>query len=111
MNKVSVETWADMLRVYTELGNFLYHRSASELTPVLTRKRAKESSRFFRTMNSMLTLDTSFNWRSFYHFYMLRADKTAQLEIHMVADKMLECIKNIPGNPFKYTLSAHGLDK
>lgn len=111
MSKFSAETWGDMLRIYTELGNFLYHRSATELTQILKRKRAKESARFFRTMNSMLTLDTSFNWRSFYHFYSLRGAETAQLEIRIVADKMLECIRKIPGNPFKYTLMAHGLDK
>jgi thymidylate synthase ThyX len=50
-----------------------------------------------------------FNWRSFAHFLWLRRSEQAQKEIYEVADKMLQLVKEIPGNPFKYTLEAFGL--
>jgi flavin-dependent thymidylate synthase len=103
------DTWAATLKLYTELGNDLYHECLEELTPVLGRKRAKESARFFKTYNSQITADISFNWRSFVHFYNLRADEHAQLEIQEVAKKMLELIKGIPGNPFEHSIKAFKL--
>jgi flavin-dependent thymidylate synthase len=101
--------WAEELRKYTEQGNQLYHHCLEELTPVLGRKRAKESARFFKTYNSQITADVSFNWRSFMHFYNLRADSYAQLEIQEIAKEMLRQIKEIEGNPFEYTIKAFGL--
>ena len=35
--------WLDVLKNYTEIGNRLYHQCLEDLTPVLGRKRAKES--------------------------------------------------------------------
>ena len=101
--------WAEELRKYTEQGNQLYHYCLEGLTPVLGRKRAKESARFFKTYNSQITADVSFNWRSFMHFYNLRADSHAQLEIQEIAKEMLRQIKAIEGNPFEYTIKAYGL--
>ena len=46
--------------------------------------------------------------RSFANFQKLRNSEHAQLEIREIAVKMLECVKNIEGNPFKYTLEAWG---
>lgn len=102
-------TWYHRLRQYTEQGNQLYHQCLEELTPALGRKRAKESARFFKTYNSQITADVSFNWRSFMHFYNLRADSHAQLEIQWIAKQMLRQIKEIEGNPFEYTIKAFGL--
>ena len=102
-------TWYHRLRQYTEQGNHLYHQCLEELTPVLGRKRAKESARFFKTYNSQITADVSFNWRSFMHFYNLRADSHAQLEIQWIAKEMLRQIKEIEGNPFEHTIKAFGL--
>jgi len=101
--------WAEELRKYTEQGNQLYHHCLEELTPVLGRKRAKESARFFKTYNSQITADVSFNWKSFMHFYNLRADSHAQLEIQEIAKEMLRQIKAIEGNPFEHTIKAFGL--
>jgi thymidylate synthase (FAD) len=102
----AVSTWADILRSYTEVGNTLYHRALEELTPVLGRKRAKESARFFKTYNSQIQADISFNMRSFANFQNLRNSEHAQLEIRELADAMLECVENIDGNPFAHTLKA-----
>ena len=62
------ERWDTALRNFTNEANSLYHMCLEELTPVLGRKRAKESARFFKTFNSQITMDVMFNWRSFYHF-------------------------------------------
>ena len=44
------------------------------------------------------------NLRSFLHFYKLRSDSHAQEEIRVYANGMMELIKTIPEQPFKYTL-------
>ena len=49
--------WKGRLEVYTEMGNSLYHQALEELTPVMGRKRAKESARYFKTFNSQITMD------------------------------------------------------
>jgi thymidylate synthase ThyX len=92
------------------LGNELYHECLKDLTPVLGRKRAKESARFFKTYNSQIQADVMFNMRSFANFQKLRNSDSAQLEIREIAAKMLECVKNIDGNPFKHTLEAWDLN-
>ena len=101
--------WADTLLQYTELGNKLYHASLKDLEPVLGRKRAKESARYFKTYNSQIQADVMFNWRSFNHFLSLRNKPDAQKEIREIAAEMLNLVKNIEGNPFKYTIEAFNL--
>jgi len=103
------DDWHQRLAEYTEEGNRLYHACLADLEPVLGRKRAKESARFFKTYNSQITADVMFNWRSFAHFLNLRNKPDAQLEIREIAATMLEQVKNIEGNPFKLTLEAFGL--
>jgi thymidylate synthase ThyX len=46
--------------------------------------------------------------RSFANFLKLRKSEHAQKEIHDIASTMLDLVKNIEGNPFKYTLDAFG---
>ena len=101
-------TWDKLLQIYTELGNTYYHACLKDLEPVLGRKRAKESARFFKTYNSQIQADVMFNWRSFYHFLELRNKPDAQKEIRDIAATMLDLVRNIEGNPFKYTLKAFG---
>jgi len=103
------ENWIRTLERYTELGNHFYHKCLEELTPVLGRKRAKESARFFKTFNSQITMDIMFNWRSFAHFQQLRNSEHAQVEVRELAQQMLDLAKNIEGNPFKYTIEAFEL--
>lgn len=102
------EHWSKILADYTELGNKLYHACLKDLEFVLGRKRAKESARFFKTYNSQIQADVMFNWRSFHHFLSLRNKPEAQKEIRDIAEYMLLLVKDIEGNPFKYTLEAFG---
>jgi len=101
--------WYEQLDAFTAQSNQLYHQALEELTPILGRKRAKESARFFKTMNSQITMDIMFNWRSFYHFQKLRNSEHAQLEVRQVAQMMLDEVKNIEGNPFQLTIEAFEL--
>jgi thymidylate synthase (FAD) len=98
--------WQDKLQEYTKLGNTLYHQCVEELTDALGRKRAKESARFFKTYNSQIQADVSFNMRSFANFQKLRNSEHAQKEIKEIAQEMLALVHNIEGNPFKHTLAA-----
>lgn len=100
------DKWQEKLHKFTEDGNALYHECLSELTEVLGRKRAKETARFFKTYNSQIAADVMFNYRSFFHFQMLRNSADAQVEIKHLAQQMLDLVKNIPDNPFQHTIVA-----
>ena len=106
---IPAKDWATQLAVYTDLGNELYHQCIADLEPVLGRKRAKESARFFKTYNSQIQADVMFNMRSFANFIKLRNSEHAQVEIRDIAREMLELTKAIDGNPFKHTLEAWGI--
>lgn len=95
------ETWKQVLERYTEIGNELYHECLSALEPTLGRKRAKESARFFKTYNSQIQADVSFNLRSFANFLRLRNSEHAQLEIREIAQQMQSIVENIEDEPFK----------
>ncbi len=103
------KTWLERLEIHTRDSDKLYHRCIADLEPVLGRKRAKESARYFKTYNSQIQADVMFNFRSFVHFLNLRNTEDAQLEIREVAQQMLALVKNIEGNPFKLTLEAFTL--
>ena len=100
------QPWIYWLEEYTKLGNELYHRCIADLEPVLGRKRAKESARFFKTYNSQIQADITFNMRSFANFIKLRNHPAAQKEIREIAKKMWDLVENIEGQPFKHTLEA-----
>jgi flavin-dependent thymidylate synthase len=102
-------TWLNKLETYANEGNKLYHEALEYFTPILGRKRAKESARFFKAFNSQITMDIMFNWRSFYHFQQLRNSEHAQVEVKLLAQDMLDQVKAIEGNPFKYTIEGFGL--
>ncbi len=101
--------WRGRLEVFTENANHLYHKCLEELTPILGRKRAKESARFFKTFNSQIDMDVMFNFRSFVHFQRLRNSEHAQKEVRELAQMMLDLVKGIEGNPFEHTLNAFKL--
>lgn len=100
------DEWVDILIKYTNLGNELYHQCIKDLEPLLGRKRAKESARFFKTYNSQIQADVKFNMRSFANFLKLRNSESAQLEIREIAKEMLKQVSEIHGDPFKHTLEA-----
>jgi flavin-dependent thymidylate synthase len=101
--------WYEELENFTEMSNKMYHQCLKDLTPILGRKRAKESARFFKTYNSQITADVMFNMRSFHNFLIQRADSHAQLEIQNIAKEMYQIVKNIEGEPFKHTFAAWDL--
>lgn len=96
--------WKQKLEEHTKQGNRLYHQCLEELIPILGKKRAKESSRYFRGYNSKLQVDFMLNIRSFANFIKLRDNEHAQLEIRKIAHEMLNQVQNIKEQPFKYTL-------
>ena len=104
-------TWSQKLVDYTEDGLKLYHQCINSLTENygFDRKRAKESARFFRPYNTQITADVMFNFRSFAHFIGLRNKENAQKEIRDIAEEMLTLVKNIEGNPFKFSLEGFSL--
>ena len=72
----------------------------------MSRKRAKESARFYLPYGNQITADVMFNWRSFSHFLGLRMKPDAQREICWIAEKMLKLVKEIPDSPFEHTIRA-----
>jgi thymidylate synthase (FAD) len=100
------ENWQERLKIYVDLGNTYYHECIKDLESLIGRKRAKESARFFKTYNSQIQSDVMFNMRSFANFLKLRRSEHAQLEIRKIASDMLEAVKNIKDNPFKYTIQS-----
>ena len=98
------DTWLYILSSHTKRADKLYHDCLEDLTPVLGRKRAKESARFFKTYNSQIQADVMFNMRSFANFLKLRNSEHAQVEIRDIAKQMLKLVENIEGNPFEQTI-------
>lgn len=70
---------------------------------------SKEQSRTILPLN----LNTTFIWTgsllALFHLFNLRLKSDTQQETREVAMQMLEQIKSIEGNPFKYSLKAFGL--
>lgn len=82
-----------------------YHECINNLVSQgVSRKRAKESARFYLPYGIQITCDIMFNWRSFAHFQKLRNDNHAQVEIKDIAEKMLSLVEKT--NSFPYTISA-----
>ena len=102
----SIHTWKSILKEYTEEGNQLYHKCLEDLTPILGRKRAKESARFFKTYNSQIQADVTFNMRSFANFIKLRNSEHAQLEIREVAQQMWNLVQNETEGKFENVLKV-----
>lgn len=100
-----------VMESYTGVGNELYHQSLRDLQGVLGRKRAKESARFFKTMNSQLNLSVMMNMSCFSNFIYLRNAPDAQKEIREIASEMVALVKNIEGEPFKYVMEAFELQQ
>lgn len=93
------------LAAHTELSNKLYHQSLQMLVDGgMDRKRAKESARFFKTYNSQIDMDISFNFRSFAYFQKLRNAPGAQKEIRGIAEEMLRLVRET--GKFEHSLKA-----
>lgn len=106
------EDWPEDLKNqlynYTHLGFELYHDVLEELVEAgYPRKRAKESARYFLPYASQVNLDVAFNFLSFAKFQKLRNDDHAQVEIHEIAQKMLNLV--IETGKFEHSLRAFNL--
>jgi flavin-dependent thymidylate synthase len=87
-----------------------YHDCLARLVAKgVSRKRAKESARFYLPYANQLTADVMFNFRSFMHFQGLRNSEHAQFEVRDVALKMLQEVSAT--QQFTLSLNAFGWDK
>jgi len=107
--RANFHTWDKIIEDFTEESNRLYHECLKQLTPILGRKRAKESARYFKTYNSQIQSDVMFNMRSFANFLKLRKSEPAQLEINEIASQMLDLVRQT--GKFEHTLNAWGYDR
>lgn len=96
--------WGDILKIFTDETNRMYHLAMNDLEKNYGRKRAKESARYFKMYNSQIQSDLSFNMRSFANFLNLRMSEHAQVEIQEIASKMLELVRQT--GKFEHTLKA-----
>jgi flavin-dependent thymidylate synthase len=84
-----------------------YHETLNRLVAKgVSRKRAKESARFYLPYGNQITADISFNFRSFMHFQGLRNSEHAQVEIRELAKEMLRFVQE--SNKFDLSLKAFG---
>lgn len=93
---------------HVQRSYLLYHETLKKLIAGgMSRKRAKESVRLVLPYANQLTLDVSFNFRSFMHFQSLRNKPDAQLEIREIAARMLRETQRT--GAFNLSLKAFGL--
>lgn len=86
-----------------------YHSVVASLVEKgYSKKRAKESARFFLPYANQITSDVTFNFRSFMHFQELRNSEHAQLEIRQIAQDMLSLVKGT--GKFDASLKAFGYE-
>lgn len=98
--------WGEILETQTIKLNDLYHKCLEDMEKQFGRKRAKESARYFKLYNSQIQSDVSFNMRSFANFLKLRKSEHAQVEIHDIASKMLDLVRQT--GKFEHTLKTWG---
>lgn len=85
-----------------------YHATLERLVDKgVSRKRAKETARFYLPYGNQITSDVMFNFRSFAHFVELRYSTHAQVEVREVARSMLSLVRDT--GRFDATLEAFGL--
>jgi flavin-dependent thymidylate synthase len=98
---------ADILEKHAIDSYSQYHMTIDDC-PV-TRKRAKESARYFLPYALQINLSIACNFRAFVHFQKLRNSPDAQLEIRELAAEMLRLVKEETNDAFIHSLAAWGL--
>jgi thymidylate synthase ThyX len=103
--------WYDTLNAQSENLNNMYHNCFKDLVEAgMSKSRAKESARFFKMYNSQLNSNKLLSFDGFIQIYKKRClESPSQYEIGDVVEQMLNEIKAIPNNPFKYSLKAFGV--
>lgn len=104
-----LSTWEEVLKDCSNLTNELYHHALKQLKDPLGNKRSKETARYFKMYNSQLNSVNKFSFAGIMTFYNKRTVEFAQNEVKDIAIQMVNCIKEIPGNPFEYSLKAFNL--
>lgn len=104
--------WYHKLKRASERTNELYHEALRDLKFAgMDPKRAKETARYFKMYNSQINTVNKFSFAGVMLFYKKRGlDNFAQNEISDLSIDMVNCIKNIEGNPFKLSLKAFGIE-
>lgn len=104
------ESERERLDIFCKTAFEEYHACLDRLVAQdFTRKRAKESARFYLPYANQLVFDVMFNFRSFMHFQGLRNKPEAQLEIEHIAKEMLRLVKQT--NDFEHSLEAFGYEE
>jgi flavin-dependent thymidylate synthase len=112
------DKWQEEIDRHAQHSFELYHKCLNSLVEEygFTRKRAKESARFFNPYCTQLTADVQFNFRSFTAFCYLRAVPHAQLEVNELAKEMIRQVDAIrttespDKSPFHHSIRAWKLD-
>lgn len=108
LNKYNSHTYEQLLYQKSNELNEIYHACLKDGREYLGDKRAKETARFFKMYNSQINSVNKFSFAGVMMFTEKRTVGFAQNEIKQVALDMVDCIRNIEGNPFKYSLKAFG---
>lgn len=108
INKYNSHTYEQLLYQKSNELNEIYHACLKDGRKYLGDKRAKETARFFKMYNSQINSVNKFSFAGVMTFAEKRTVDFAQNEIKQVALDMVDCIRNIEGNPFKYSLKAFG---
>lgn len=97
-----------MYIAYMENSLKQYHETLERLVSKgMSRKRAKESARFYLPYGNQITADVMFNFRSFMHFIGLRYSEHAQTEVRLLALQMLLAVRDT--RSFDKSLQAFGI--
>ncbi len=104
------EKWYGILEQESDRANRLYHEAYHELKNAgMPLKRVKETARYFKMYNSQMNSVNKLSFAGVMQFHHKRTVDFSQEEIKDVANGMVNCIREIPGEPFKESLKAFGL--
>jgi hypothetical protein len=103
--------WYNRLQYTSMDTNDLYHNCLRDLIGAgMSKKRAKETARYFKMYNSQLNTTNLLSFDGVMQMYHKRHDKSfVQNEIANIVIDMVNCIRDIPNNPFQHSLKAFGL--
>ncbi|HLS52701.1 MAG TPA: hypothetical protein VK031_01930, partial [Tissierellaceae bacterium] len=62
----------------------------------------------FKMYNSQINTVNKFSFAGIVEFHRKRGASDAQKEVRDLADMMIDVVRNIEGNPFKYSLEVYG---
>lgn len=99
----------DLLKNMSESSDYMYKSAHKDLIEAgMPKARAKESARFFKMYNSQINTVNKFSFAGIVEFHRKRGVSDAQKEVRDLSDMMIDVVRNIEGNPFKYSLEVYG---